>query len=471
MFDRKKTKRKMVVPISLPPLMLRRVLYGTLGLTCLFCLVRLTVLPSTSTSATTQTQTIKLPNPQTLAQLGVETDEPDSEPNPDIDTADQEEHWQKVTVGPGDTLSKIFHRLGLSTKDVRPIITANVHAKRLENLKPGQVLEIKNNQQQIDALNLNLSPGQTLQVRRHEEGFEVHQKIIPLQKRLAFGKGEIKGTLFLSGKRAGLDQNLLAQLVEIFGWNIDFAIDLKPHDTFRVLYEEKCLDGERIKTGHILAAEIINHGKKFQAVRYTDRSGHSSYFSPDGYGMHQAFLRTPVNFTRISSHFGARNHPILHKIKQHKGVDYAAPYGAPVQATADGKVLFVGQQRGYGKVIELQHGPRYSTFYAHLSRWPANLKMGQAIKQGQIIGFVGQTGLATNTHLHYEFRIDGIHRNPLTVALPRKAPISQTQKPHFVAHAKRMISLMNMHEYKINMAMVSQRSRSQSQLKTKQEFH
>ncbi len=439
---------------------LRRALYLALGFVALLCFALFATLPTASNTASL-TIPLDTPNANHIAAQLLAATENDNDPLPHQVTQSTESEevveeesgpWQNVTVQKADTLSKIFHRLGLSTKAVRNLITTNASAKHFDNLKPNQILKIKSTDNQVEALSLTLSAGHTLEARKTEEGFEVQEKIIPLEKRLAFGKGEIKDSLFSSGKRVGLDQNLLAQLVEIFGWNIDFALDLKPHDPFRVLDEEKCLEGERVKTGAMLAAEIGNRGKPYQAVRYTDLSGHTSYFSPDGYGMHQAFLRTPVNFTRISSHFGLRNHPILHKMRQHQGVDYAAPQGTPVQATADGKVVFVGHRGGYGKAIELQHGARYSTFYAHLSRLPNNLRPGSAVKQGQVIGFVGRTGLATNPHLHYEFRIDGIHRNPLTVALPRKSPISDNQKPQFMAHAKKMIKLLNMHEYQISMA-------------------
>ncbi len=440
--------------------MARRTLYAVLGFMALICFA---LFISLRTAPTTASMPIPLQQPVDAEVHTTSTEwlaAVDDDPLPhqaaqstEDEAAEKETGvWQNVTVQRADTLSRIFHRLGLSTKPVRNLITTNASAKHLDNLKPGQILKIRSIDHQVAELSLTLSAGHTLEAHKTDAGFEVQEKIIPLEKRLAFGKGEIRDSLFSSGKRVGLDQNLLAQLVEIFGWNIDFALDLKPHDTFRVLYEEKCLDGARIKTGAILAAEIVNRGKPYQAVRYTDRSGHTRYFSPDGYGMHQAFLRTPVNFTRISSHFGLRNHPILHKMRQHQGVDYAAPHGAPVQATADGKVVFVGSRGGYGKAIELQHGARYSTFYAHLSRLPGNLRAGSAVKQGQVIGFVGRTGLATNPHLHYEFRVDGIHRNPLTVSLPRKSPIADSQKPQFIAHAKKMIKLLNMHEYKISVA-------------------
>jgi murein DD-endopeptidase MepM/ murein hydrolase activator NlpD len=362
--------------------------------------------------------------------------------------------WHTIKVHAGDTLSKIFTRLGISTKDVHEMITTDPACRRLGALIPGQTLKVQvTEEQQVVSLTLEIAPGDSLYLSRVDEGFQVEHKLVPLEKKLAFGKGQIQNSLFASGKRAGLDHNILAQMVEIFGWNIDFSLDLQRNDTFRVLYEEKCNeDGERVKTGSILAAEIVNGGKMHQAVRYTDKSGHTSYFTPDGYGMQQAFLRAPVNFTRISSHFGQRNHPIMHRIRQHKGTDYSAPHGAPVQATGDGKVTFVGTRGGYGKVVELQHGPRYSTLYAHLSGFPNKFRVGKEVKQGEVIGYVGRTGLATAPHVHYEFRIAGIHHNPLTVMLPKRSPIQESNKRHFITHAKEMIRLLDTHEEKINVA-------------------
>jgi murein DD-endopeptidase MepM/ murein hydrolase activator NlpD len=367
--------------------------------------------------------------------------------------AETGENWQMVKIRPGDTLAKIFNRAGISTKEIQDIMAADPASRRLASLHPEQTLKLQVNQdQQLTGLTLDIAPGSTLHVSRMQEGFQVEHKLLPLEKQLAFGKGEIRDSLFLAGKRAGLDYNVLAQMIDIFRWNIDFAFDLKPDDTFRVLYEEKCLEGARIQTGNILAAEITSGGRTHQAIRYTDKSGHAGYFSPDGYGMHQAFLRTPVNFTRISSHFGSRNHPILHKLRQHRGVDYSAPHGTPVQATGDGKVIFLGKRGGYGNVIELQHGSGYSTLYAHLSRFPKGLRTGLEVKQGQVIGFVGRTGLATGDHLHYEFRINGIHRNPLTVRLPQKRLAPEIIKHHFLAHAKQMLRLLDVHEQKIDIA-------------------
>lgn len=376
------------------------------------------------------------------------------------ESEEMSESWHTIKVHPGDTLSKIFSRLGISTKDVHEMITSDPACRHLGSLVPGQTLKVQvTEDQQVASLTLDIAPGDSLYVSRVDEGFQVEHKLVPLEKKLAFGKGEIQDSLFASGKRAGLDRNILAQMVEIFGWNIDFALDLQRNDTFRVLYEEKCNEeGQRIKTGPILAAEIVNDGTTYQAVRYTDKTGHTSYFTPDGYGMHQAFLRAPVNFTRISSHFGHRNHPVLHRMRQHKGTDYSAPHGTPVQATGDGKVIFIGTRGGYGKVVELQHGSRYSTLYAHLSKFPKEMHLGKEVKQGHTIGYVGRTGLATGPHLHYEFRINGIHHNPLTVMLPKRSPIQESNKRHFIAHAKEMIRLLDIHENKINMASSEPRS-------------
>lgn len=363
--------------------------------------------------------------------------------------------WQMVKVRQGDTLSSIFSRLGISSKDLHEIMTKGRVVRPLLSLHPGQTLKLKVDDEgtQIANIELQIAPGKTLAVQRTDAGFKVEEKEKPLEKQLAFGGGSIQNSLINSAKRAGLDYKVISQMVEIFGSKIDFALDLRENDKFRVLYEEKYLDGEKIETGNILAVEFINQGEKYQAVRYTDKTGKAGYFSPDGDGLRQGFLRTPVHFARVSSHFGKRNHPILHRVRQHKGVDYSAPKGTSVFATADAKVVFVGSQGGYGKLVKLQHGPRYTTLYAHLSRFAKNIRVGSYVRQGEVIGYVGQTGLATAPHLHYEFQIDGVHRNPLTVALPKQNPLEDLNKRHFLAHAKEMLRLLDLHENNKNVKM------------------
>ncbi len=395
--------------------------------------------------------------------------------------------WETIKINKSDTLAKIFKRNGYSEKDLHAIIAADKKSKSvLPNLNSEQKLQLLvrekviaqksdeqtsqkalqkaqkqnikskakaiGNEKRIDGLNLAVGPGQTLIITRKENKYEVQNIEQPLEKKLAFGKGTIHASLSGAARQAGLDNKLISQFVEIFGGNIDFSQDLRQNDSFRVLYEQKYLNAEPVQTGVILAAEIVNKGKKIRAVRYTDKNGKSGYFSPDGQGLTQAFLRSPVNFTRISSGFGSRSHPIYHRMRQHKGVDYAAPRGTPVQATADAKVTFAGIKKGYGKVIELQHSGKYSTLYAHLSGFAKNLKAGKEVKQGEVIGFVGRTGLATGNHLHYEFRIAGVHHNPLTVALPKTKYIPDASKRQFLAHAKEILRSMDDHENKVKMA-------------------
>jgi len=222
------------------------------------------------------------------------------------------------------------------------------------------------------------------------------------------------------------------QLVSIYGWDIDFALDIREGDSFTVIYEEQYKDGVKVADGPIIAAEFINRNTPLRAVRYEHEDGRTDYYADNGDAMRKAFLRTPVNFTRISSRFNLkRKHPILNKIRAHKGVDYAAQTGTHIKATGDGTVAYAGKKGGYGRTIILKHGGKYSTVYAHLYRYARGIRTGKRVKQGQIIGYVGRSGLATGSHLHYEFRVNGVHRNPLTIKLPKVESIDKEAFPEF----------------------------------------
>jgi murein DD-endopeptidase MepM/ murein hydrolase activator NlpD len=238
------------------------------------------------------------------------------------------------------------------------------------------------------------------------------------------------------------------ELAAIFGWDVDFALDIRAGDRFGLIQEELYAeDGSKLADGAILAASFTNQGKSFHAVRFTDPSGYASYFTPDGFSMRKAFLRSPVDFRRISSRFrGSRYHPVLGVKRPHKGVDYAAATGTPVKAAGDGKVVHLARKGGYGKTVILQHGGRYRTLYAHLSKYARGLKNGQRVRQGQTIGHVGATGLATGPHLHYEFLVDGVHRNPLTVDLPKADPIDPKLLPDFRTAAAPLLAQLATHE-------------------------
>lgn len=355
--------------------------------------------------------------------------------------------WQTITVQVGDTLSKLFDRLGVSKLTLKNFTDNSKPNKELAKLYPGQKLDfLFDHNKDLKALKLNVSDTKTLHITNEGTKFKyAYEEQTPIKK-LNFSTGKISGSLYSSAQTAGLDEKLIMQMADILGYDIDFTLDIRDNDSFRVLYEEEYVKERKIKPGKILAIEFSNQGKLHKAVHYSDDKGRDGYYSPDGYSLQKAFLRSPVEFTRISSHFSsARRHPILHKIRSHKGVDYAAPTGTPVKSAGDGRISFMGNKGGYGKSIEITHGQKYSTFYAHLSRFNKKVKNGSIVKQGQIIGYVGKSGLATGPHLHYEFRINGVHHNPITVTLPSSNPIATKNKNEFSSHAKNMLSLLDTH--------------------------
>jgi len=341
--------------------------------------------------------------------------------------------WHEITVQSGDSLARIFNKQGIPPRQLHDIIATGKIAKKLTNIYPGQKLRMRTTPEdgllelryEIDALN-------QVQVTRNEDGFAAELIQREPERRSMRAAGTIDNSLFLAAQQANLPENITMELAGIFGWDIDFALDIRQGDQFALLYEELYLDGERIGTGNILAAEFTNAGKLYQAVRYTDQQGRTDYYTPDGRSMRKTFLRTPVAFSRISSRFSTgRKHPLLNRIRAHKGVDYAASRGTPVKATGNGKIVLRGKKGGYGKTIVIKHGSRYSTLYAHLNSYSRGLRNGSRVQQGQIIGYVGSTGLATGPHLHYEFRVNGVHRNPLTVKLPDAAPLPKKYRQEF----------------------------------------
>jgi murein DD-endopeptidase MepM/ murein hydrolase activator NlpD len=346
---------------------------------------------------------------------------------------EQSGSWHEVTVQAGDSLARIFSKQGIPPAQLHNIVASGGVAKKLTRIYPGQKLRMRTTPEdgllelfyEIDALN-------QLQVTRSGSGYEPQLIEREPARRARRASAEIENSLFLAAQRANLPENITMELAGIFGWDIDFALDIRRGDQFSVLYEDLYLDGERIGTGNILAAEFVNDDKLYQAVRYTDKQGRTDYYTADGRSMRKTFLRTPVEFSRISSRFSlGRKHPILNRIRAHKGVDYAAPRGTPVKATGAGKIVLRGKKGGYGKTIVIQHGSRYSTLYAHLNSYARNLKNGSRVQQGQIVGYIGSTGLATGPHLHYEFLVNGVHRNPLTVKLPDAAPLPKKYREDF----------------------------------------
>ncbi len=335
------------------------------------------------------------------------------------------EDWEILTVRAGDNLAALFQRAGLSARDVHDVVNADERARRLTRIHPGDTIELNvDEDDRLQAVRYQMSDLKTLQIARKDDAYTSSVLGHAPEVRTARASATITSSLFAAGAAADLDDRLIMELAGIFGWDVDFALDIRRGDAFTVIYEELYREGEKLRSGDIVAAEFINQGEVYRAVRYTDPDGRTDFYTPEGRSMRRAFLRTPVNFSRVSSDFNPqRLHPVLGKKRPHMGTDYAAPTGTPIKAAGDGKVIHRGRKGGYGNTVIIQHGTRYTTLYAHMSRFKSGLHAGDRVRQGETIGYVGSTGLSTGPHLHYEFRVDGTHRNPRTVELPEAEPI------------------------------------------------
>jgi len=352
---------------------------------------------------------------------------------PHAQTAPAAPPWVQVRVKRGDTLLSLFKHRGIYT-DLNPVLKGGALARRLSRIHPGQTIEMRIAHGRLEELKTRLSDTRTLHVSREDDRFSYSVIDLPVETRQNATTGTITQSLFVDGKQAGLSDRLIMEMANLFGWDVDFALDIRTGDRFTVIYDEIYLGDKKLRDGGIAAAEFVNRGKHYRAYRYTTSDGQTGYFSEDGRSMRKQFLRTPVDIDRISSGFSlGRRHPILNRIRAHKGVDYAAPRGTPIKATGNGRVVFRGRKGGYGNTLILKHGSKYTTLYAHLSRFARGIRTGSRVEQGQVIAYIGSTGLATGPHLHYEFRVNGVHRNPLTVKLPAAAPLPSKERAAFLA--------------------------------------
>ncbi len=351
----------------------------------------------------------------------------------------------EVVVMRNDTMDRLFRRLELNLADLAMLRDLPDLRSQVDKLRPGERLRFTHKDGELLGLERKLSDSETLQVTRGESGFNTHVLENPLEVRVRTGSATINSSLFQAANEAGLTDRVAFDLSEIFQYDIDFVLDIQAGDRFTVVYEEVFQDGEPLRIGNILAAKFVNDGREYRAVRYVDGEGRGQYYSPDGKSLRKAFIRAPVQFSRISSRFNlSRKHPVLNRIRAHKGVDYAAPTGTPVRAAGEGRVKFLGRQGGYGNVIELEHGSGVVTVYGHLSRFAPKLKQGQRVDLAQVIGYVGSTGLATGPHLHYEYRIRGVHKNPQTVALPDAEPIPAAERDRFLTTTADLVNIIDL---------------------------
>ena len=343
--------------------------------------------------------------------------------------------WKELKVGKGDTLSDMFARAKLPASDMMNIINSGKHGKSLTRIYPGQSISYASNESgKLIGLKHHISSLESTEFTLDENGISAEKITLTPDIFEQFKTATINSSLFLAGQNAGLSQNQIMEVAGIFSGVIDFILDPRKGDTFSVLYEELYLDGEKIGDGEIIAAQYSGNDGEYTAYRYVDEQGSVGYYSPDGVSMRKAFLRAPLDFTRISSSFNLRRkHPIHNKIKAHRGIDYAAPRGTPIYAAGDGRVVKAGYSRANGNYVFIQHGEQYVTKYLHLHK--RNVKQGQRVKQKQVIGSVGSTGYATGPHLHYEFLVNGVHRNPRTIVdkLPKAKSIDKREMARFTS--------------------------------------
>ncbi|VVO34584.1 peptidoglycan DD-metalloendopeptidase family protein [Pseudomonas fluorescens] len=369
---------------------------------------------------------------------------PTAAPVPAIEEKKAPSH-REVVVAKGDTLSTLFEKVGLPAASVHEVLASGKQAKLFGQLKRGQKLEFELNPEgQLVNLHSKVSDLETISLTRNDKGYAFNRITAKPTVRSAYVHGVINSSLSQSAARAGLSHRMTMDMASVFGYDVDFAQDIRPGDQFDVIYEQKVVNGKAVGTGPILSARFINRGKTYTAVRYTNKQGNSSYYTADGNSMRKAFIRTPVDFARISSKFSmGRKHPILNKIRAHKGVDYAAPRGTPIKAAGDGKVLLAGRRGGYGNTVIIQHGNTYRTLYGHMQGFAKGVKTGGSVKQGQVIGYIGTTGLSTGPHLHYEFQVNGVHVDPLGQKVAMADPISKAERARFLAQSQPLMARMD----------------------------
>jgi len=353
----------------------------------------------------------------------------------------EEQEWQSVSVRPGQTLGSIFQQQGLSALDLSRLLDHQSNASALCRIHPGDEFAFQRNSDgSLRAVRFDRSDSARVTVSFDRDGLHESVADREIERRTHVVHGVVDGSLFAAGQEAGMSDAMIAQLANAFSYDIDFIHDLREGDNFTVVYDDVYREGERLHDGDVIAATFMNRGKRYSAFRYTNAAGETLFYTEDGRQLRKEFLRMPVEFSHITSRFSsARLHPILGTMRAHQGVDFAAPTGTPIHAAGNGKIAFRGWQPGYGNVVVIQHDAHHSTLYGHMSHF-AGEQVGQRVNQGQTIGFVGMTGLATGPHVHYEFRIDGQHRDPLTVTSLPAEPLPSGELARFRAQTQPILA-------------------------------
>ncbi|MGH8184788.1 MAG: OapA family protein [Rhodanobacteraceae bacterium] len=354
--------------------------------------------------------------------------------------------WKTVEVQPGQTLSEIFQAQGLNGNDLAKVMASGQNTGALKTLHPGDQVEfLIGAKEQLEGFRYSADSATQVTLTAQADGsLKSRVSTLPIQRRVHFAHGAVEGSLFAAGEKAGLSETMVLKLADVFKYDIDFIKDLKKGDRFTVVYDDLYRNGNYSGAGNILAAEFINNGHKYTAYRFKQPDGEVAYFTQDGRPLKKALLRTPVSFTRISSTFGMRKDPVLGFTRLHKGVDYAAPTGTPIHAAGNGVITVRGWVHGFGNFIAIKNTPEYTTEYGHMSRFASGLHVGSHVTQGQVIGYVGQTGFATGPHLHYQVMVDGKPENPLTVTMPKPQPLSGKLMAEFKSQSAPMVARIQM---------------------------
>jgi len=349
--------------------------------------------------------------------------------------ADAVTYWREERIQRGDTIGSLLSRAGVNDGPAMQYLRADPDARPLYQLRPGRAVQVAVDEEgQLLALRFITNTGDRLVIERADGGFRAARSVPVEEIRTTLRSGEIDSSLFAAADAAGIPDRVIGALSDVFSGEIDFYHDVQRGDRFSVVYEMRYVDGEPAGAGRVLAAEFVNRGMPHRAFYWRDADGTGNYYTDIGRNARNAFLRSPMELTRITSGFTmARFHPVLQDWREHKGVDYAAPQGTPVRVTADGVVAYAGWQNGYGNVIFIRHQGAYSTVYGHMSRFADDIKVGSRVGQGDTIGFVGMTGWATGPHLHYEFRVGDQPVDPMSAAVPNASPLSAERLPEFRA--------------------------------------
>ncbi|HHL31614.1 MAG TPA: peptidase M23 [Oceanospirillales bacterium] len=377
------------------------------------------------------------------------------------ETKHNEIDWKQVNIKKGQTLSSIFDDLNLSQSLLYKIIHINKDAKLLTKIYPGASLAFAFKADgSFSQLKYNISESQQLYIRQTDKQLSTEIKILATETQVQTASGIITGSLFNAAKKSGLSDAMVMKLASIFAWDIDFILDIRQGDSFSLIYEKIYRDGEFLHDGRIIAASFTNQGETYKAVAYDDGNG-LSYYNPEGRNMKKAFLRAPLNFSYISSNFNPKRfHPVLKRVKAHRGIDYKAPKGTPVFAAGDGVVIRAAYNKYNGNHVFIKHPNGIVTKYLHFSK--RNVKKGQRVRQGQTIGLVGATGLASGVHLHYEFVLNGVHRNPRTVKLPKASPLAKSKIKNYLAYAAPMLSQLDSIQVNTSTQMLAIKSQKSS---------